>query len=229
MPTEMAATWSRTGLSGSLPACTSFAQASCSATQAPVIEAQRVPPSACSTSQSSVIWRSPSALRSVTARSAAADQALDFLGAAGLLALGRLARGAGVGRARQHAVFGGDPALALAAQEGRHVFLDAGGAQHRVSPISISTEPSAWRVKLRVRRTGRSWSDWRWLGRMRYCPCCLGLNLSMVERISSIACSISSSESSVLCAGSRPNSSICVAISSSAMVWVEILLLASSR
>jgi hypothetical protein len=49
---------------------------------------------------------------------AAADQALDFLGAAGLLALGRLAGAARVRRARQHAVFG-DPALALAAQEGR--------------------------------------------------------------------------------------------------------------
>ena len=31
--------------------------------------AVRVPPSACSTSQSTVIWRSPSAVRSVTARS----------------------------------------------------------------------------------------------------------------------------------------------------------------
>ena len=37
---------------------------------------------------------------------------------------------AGVGGARQHAVFGGDPAFALAAQERRHAFLDAGGAQH---------------------------------------------------------------------------------------------------
>ena len=38
------------------------------ATNAPLIEAVRVPPSACSTSQSSVIVRSPSAWRSVTAR-----------------------------------------------------------------------------------------------------------------------------------------------------------------
>ena len=42
---------------------------SASATQAPVIEAVRVPPSACSTSQSTVIWRSPSASRSSVARS----------------------------------------------------------------------------------------------------------------------------------------------------------------
>jgi hypothetical protein len=104
----------------------------------------RVPPSACSTSQSSVIWRSPSAARGRRhGAQAAADQALDFLGAAGLLALGGLARGARVGGARQHAVFGGDPALALAAQEAGHRLLDAGGAQHAVSPNSTSTLPSA--------------------------------------------------------------------------------------
>ena len=40
-----------------------------SAIQAPVIEAVRVPPSACSTSQSMVICRSPSFGRSTTARS----------------------------------------------------------------------------------------------------------------------------------------------------------------
>ena len=39
-----------------------------SATQAPVIEAVRVPPSAWITSQSMVIWRSPSACRSTTER-----------------------------------------------------------------------------------------------------------------------------------------------------------------
>ena len=38
------------------------------ATQAPVIEAVRVPPSAWMTSQSMVIWRSPSACRSITER-----------------------------------------------------------------------------------------------------------------------------------------------------------------
>ena len=60
----------------------------------------------------------------------AADQPLDFLGAARLLALGRLAVAAGVGGAGQHAIFGRHPALALAAQEGRHLVLDARGAQH---------------------------------------------------------------------------------------------------
>ena len=60
----------------------------------------------------------------------AADQPLDFLRPARLLALGCLAVAAGVGRAREHAIFGGDPALALAAQEWRHLLLDARGAQH---------------------------------------------------------------------------------------------------
>ena len=68
MPTETAPTSSRIGWRASLPLATSFDRASWRATQAPVMDAQRVPPSACSTSQSSVIWRSPSAARSVTAR-----------------------------------------------------------------------------------------------------------------------------------------------------------------
>ena len=92
--------------------------------------AVRVPPSACSTSQSSVIWRSPSATRSTTARKRAADEALDFLGAAGLLAGRRLAPRALMGGARQHAVFGGDPALAAALQPRRHALFERGGAQH---------------------------------------------------------------------------------------------------
>ena len=60
----------------------------------------------------------------------AADQALDFLGAARLLAARGLAVHARVGGARQHAVFGGHPALPAALEKGRHFFLDAGGAQH---------------------------------------------------------------------------------------------------
>ena len=46
------------------------------------------------------------------------------------LPLRGLAAHARVGRARQHAVLGGDPAFALAAQEAGHAVLDAGGAQH---------------------------------------------------------------------------------------------------
>ena len=60
MPTETAATWSRTRAGRQLAFGDEFgAGVRSSASQAPVIEAQRVPPSACSTSQSRVIWRSP--------------------------------------------------------------------------------------------------------------------------------------------------------------------------
>src|SRR5690606_37781344 len=58
----------------------------------------------------------------------AADETLDFLGTAGLLALRCLPLHALGGRARQHAIFGGDPTLAPAAQPGRHAFLEARGA-----------------------------------------------------------------------------------------------------
>ena len=58
----------------------------------------------------------------------AADQALDFLRAAGLLAARRFAVHARVRRARQHAVLGRQPALTLALQETRHLVFDAGGA-----------------------------------------------------------------------------------------------------
>jgi hypothetical protein len=60
----------------------------------------------------------------------AADQALDFLGAAGLLAARGFAVHARVRRARQHAVFGRHPALPFALQEARHLVFDAGGADH---------------------------------------------------------------------------------------------------
>ena len=61
---------------------------------------------------------------------AAADQALDFERPATLLAARSLARRPGVRGARQHAVFGGDPALAAATLEARHAGLHGGGAEH---------------------------------------------------------------------------------------------------
>jgi hypothetical protein len=69
MPTEIAATWSLIGEAASLPSAISLLTASCAATKAPVMLAVRVPPSACSTSQSSEMVRSPRAFRSNTARS----------------------------------------------------------------------------------------------------------------------------------------------------------------
>jgi len=59
-----------------------------------------------------------------------ADQALDFLGAARLLAARGFALHAGTGGARQHAVFGGDPAFALAPDPRRHAFFQRRSAQH---------------------------------------------------------------------------------------------------
>src|SRR6185436_4756292 len=59
-----------------------------------------------------------------------ADQPLDFLRAARLLAAGSLARRARVRCARQHAVFRREPALAAVPEEGRHAVLDARGAEY---------------------------------------------------------------------------------------------------
>jgi hypothetical protein len=60
----------------------------------------------------------------------AADQALDFLRAARLLAACGLALAACMSRARQHAVFRGHPALAGVAHERRHTAFHASGAEH---------------------------------------------------------------------------------------------------
>ncbi|MCY1430580.1 hypothetical protein D9M71_465300 [compost metagenome] len=60
----------------------------------------------------------------------AADQALDFQGAPALLAAAGLALVTLAGGARQHAVLGGQPALALALEEARDSRLGADGADH---------------------------------------------------------------------------------------------------
>ena len=69
MPTLMAAIESRSGSSARDPASISRERAWWRATHAPQIDAQRVPPSAWRTSQSSHTVRSPRASRSTTARS----------------------------------------------------------------------------------------------------------------------------------------------------------------
>ena len=68
MPALMAATWWIIGLASSFFSRISRSTAHVSATMAPVMDAVRVPPSASSTSQSSVIVRSPSAFRSTAWR-----------------------------------------------------------------------------------------------------------------------------------------------------------------
>ena len=64
----MAAACLSTGLVLMTPSVCRYLQASTRATKPPVIEAVRVPPSACTTSQSMVIVFSPSAVRSMTER-----------------------------------------------------------------------------------------------------------------------------------------------------------------
>src|SRR5262249_23537235 len=64
---------------------------------------------------------------------AAADQPLDLDTPAVDLAAA-VARLAGVGAAGQHAVLGGEPALAAAHQERRHVQIDGTGTKHRGPP-----------------------------------------------------------------------------------------------
>ena len=68
MPTEVAATIWRRGEVLRVPAVTSFWRAMARATQAPVMAAVRVPPSAWRTSQSRMMVRSPRAFMSTTER-----------------------------------------------------------------------------------------------------------------------------------------------------------------
>ena len=86
--------------------------------------AVRVPPSAWSTSQSTVTVRSPSRPRSTTPRRDRPIEALDLVRPAADLAGGRLALRPLGGGARQHGVLGGDPAAALAPQMRRDAVLD---------------------------------------------------------------------------------------------------------
>ena len=73
---------------------------------------------------------------------AAADEPLDLLGSAGRLAGGRFAARTRVRGARQHRIFGGDPAAPLAAQPRRRLVLERGGAQHvRAAELDEGTSP----------------------------------------------------------------------------------------
>ena len=59
----------------------------------------------------------------------AADQALNLLGSTRLTPARRLSGGPGFGRARQHAVLGGDPPATGIAEKWRHPILETGGTQ----------------------------------------------------------------------------------------------------
>ena len=139
MPQETAATWSLSGLSRRIERCAIHWRQSCSATQAPVIEAVRVPPSACNTSQSMVICRSPRRGRSTTDTQRSPDEALNLLGATRNLAGRGFALGSRRGRARQHCVFGRHPSSSLTAQPRRRLFLERGRAEHVRFPEANET------------------------------------------------------------------------------------------
>ena len=146
MPTETAATKSRIGDAPSLPCAISQVTASCAATKAPVIAAVRVPPSAWSTSQSSEIVRSPSAARSNTQRSERPIRR--WISCVRPLCLPRAAS-----RSPRVCVARGSMPYSAVTQPSPLPRLCGGtfsstDAVHStlVSPNSISTEPSAWRV-----------------------------------------------------------------------------------
>src|SRR6266545_2267684 len=111
------------------------------ATYAPEMAAQRVPPSACRTSQSTQSVRSPSASKSVTER---IDRPLDLHRATALLParglpLGAIARGSG-----QQRVLGRKPAAPLAVEPAWDAFLDRGCAEHL--RLSLAEEDGAVRL-----------------------------------------------------------------------------------
>src|SRR5258706_4520381 len=139
-------------------------RASWSATKPPVIAAVRVPPSACSTSQSTWTVLCPSEARSTTARSErpisrwiscvrpdclprAASRSVRVLVARGSMPYSAVTQPLPVSRRK-----GGTRSSTDAVQS------------TRVSPNSTSTEPSACRVRPRVSRTVRSSSGRRPLG-----------------------------------------------------------------
>mmetsp|Transcript_5509 Transcript_5509/g.9853 ORF Transcript_5509/g.9853 Transcript_5509/m.9853 type:complete len:522 (+) Transcript_5509:215-1780(+) len=157
MPTEIAATASLIGDCAILPSASSRLTASWAATKAPVIAAVRVPPSACNTSQSSVMVRSPSRARSNTARSERPIRR--WISCVRPLCLPLAAS-----RSPRVWVARGSMPYSAVTQPSPEPRLCGGTRSSteavqstRVAPNSISTEPSACTVKPRVMRTGRSW------------------------------------------------------------------------
>ena len=156
MPTEMAATCVRSGSVASAPPRCSQSIAIASATQLPVMAAVRVPPSAWITSQSTVMVCSPSASRSMTARSerpirrwiscerplwrpCRASRSVRVWVERGSMPYSAVTQPWPVPRSQR-----GTPTSTLAAHS------------TCVSPAVISAEPSAWRIVPASISTGRS-------------------------------------------------------------------------
>ena len=141
--------------------CSAQRIASTSATYAPVIEAVRVPPSACSTSQSIWIWFSPSAFMSTTPRRQRPIRRLISWVRPPTLPRtdSRSVRSAVArGSIEYSAVTQPSPeSLRQRGTDGVNVAVHI----TRVLPHSMSTDPSGTSVKCRVMRTGRSSSTTR--------------------------------------------------------------------
>ena len=165
MPTETAAIICLSGLCLIMPFSTIQFSASTSATQAPVMEAVRVPPSACSTSQSTVMECSPSAVRSTAARR---ERAISRE----ISRVRPLCLPEAASRFIREWVERGSMPYSAVTQPWFFPFRKRGTLvstlavqSTRVLPNSTSTEPSACLVKLRVMVTGRSCAALRSLGR----------------------------------------------------------------
>src|SRR5579863_5462314 len=161
MPTDTAATCPCRGLCAIRRRRTSCSQASASATKPPVIAAVRVPPSAWSTSQSSVMVRSPRAFRSATARSERPMRRW-------ISCVRPLCRPRAASRAVRVCVARGSMPYSAVIHPWPLPRRKAGTvsstlAVHStwVSPYSTSTEPSACLVWRRAKRTGRNSSGAR--------------------------------------------------------------------
>ena len=125
------------------------------------MDAVRVPPSAWSTSQSTITVRSPKRGRVHDGAQRAADQPLDFVRPAGGPALDDLARRALGGGARQHGVLRRHPAVAAAAQERRHALFHGSRAEHaRIADRDQRRPFGGGRYPVSM-STGRIWSGRR--------------------------------------------------------------------
>ena len=135
--------------------------ASASATYAPVIAAVRVPPSACSTSQSITIVFSPSAFVSTTARSARPMSREISCVRPPILPL-TLSRSLRLLVARGSIAYSAvtQPLPLPVSQRGTPFVNDAVQSTF-VPPNEMSAEPSAWLLQPRSIVIGRSWSTAR--------------------------------------------------------------------
>ena len=154
-PTEIAAHGWMIGCFAIVPLATSREHASCSAIQPPQIDAVRVPPSACKTSQSTVICTSGISRKSVTARN---DRPISrWISCVRPLCFPRAASrstrsGDEPGSIEYSAVT--QPLPEPFSHGGTRASTDAVHST-RVRPNSTSTDPSAISVKSRTNTTAR--------------------------------------------------------------------------